>query len=86
MFHANHFLKLHFLFAIITICLHVVVWFQVFLSNTNNLYTVIWYCLILLATLNKSWRQHPTKHQLYGHLPPVMKTIQVRLTRHAGHC
>ena len=31
-------------------------------------------------------RQHPTKHQLYGHLPPIMKIIQVRRTRHAGHC
>ena len=27
-----------------------------------------------------------TKHQLYGHLPPITKTIQVRRTRHAGHC
>ena len=23
---------------------------------------------------------------LYGHLPPITKTIQVRRTRHAGHC
>ena len=38
------------------------------------------------AKLNKSWRQHPTNHQLYGHLPPIMKTIQVRWTRHARHC
>ena len=38
------------------------------------------------AILNKSWRQHPTRHQLYGHLPPITKTIQVRWTRHAGHC
>ena len=36
------------------------------------------------AILNKSWRQHPTRHQLYGRLPPVTKTIQVRRTRHAG--
>ena len=36
--------------------------------------------------LNKSWQQHPTRHQLYGHLPPIMKTIQARQTRHAGHC
>ena len=36
--------------------------------------------------MNKSWRQHPTKQQLYGHLPPIMKTIKVRWTRHAGHC
>ena len=41
---------------------------------------------MLRAILNKSWRQHPTKHQLYGHLPPITKTIQVRRTRHAGHC
>ena len=44
------------------------------------------YTRMLRATLNKSWRQHPTKHQLYGHLPPITKTIQVRRTRHAGHC
>ena len=34
------------------------------------------------AILNESWRQHPTKQQLYGHLPPIMKTIKVRQTRH----
>ena len=39
-----------------------------------------------LNTALKSWRQHPTRHQLYGHLPPITKTIQVRRTRHAGHC
>ena len=44
------------------------------------------YTRMLRAILNKSWRQHPTRHQLYGHLPPIMKTIQVRRTRHAGHC
>ena len=41
---------------------------------------------MLRAILNKSWRQHPTRHQLYGHLPPISKTIQVSRTRHAGHC
>ena len=40
------------------------------------------YTRMLRAILNKSWRQHPTRHQLYGHLPPITKTIQVR---HAGH-
>ena len=44
------------------------------------------YTRMLCAILNKSWRQHPTGHQLYGHLPPITKTIQVRRTRHAGHC
>ena len=44
------------------------------------------YTRILRAILNKSWWQHPIRHQLYGHLPPITKTIQVRWTRHAGHC
>ena len=29
---------------------------------------------------------YPTMHQLHGYLPPITKTIQVRRTRHAGHC
>ena len=44
------------------------------------------YTRMLRAILNKSWRQHHTKQQLYGHLPPITKTIQVKRTRHAGHC
>ena len=47
----------------------------------------------LPKTYNKSsqwlfafWRQLPTRHQLYGHLLPITKTILVRQTRHAGHC
>ena len=36
--------------------------------------------------MNQSWRQHPTKQQLYGHLPPITKAIKIRRTRHAGHC
>ena len=44
------------------------------------------YTRMLWAILNKSWQQHLTKHQLYGHLSPIMKTIQDRRTRHAGHC
>ena len=44
------------------------------------------YTRMLRTILNKFWRQHPTRHQLYGHLPPITKTIQVRRTRHVGHC
>ena len=40
---------------------------------------------MLQAILNKYWKQHPTKQQLHGHLPPISKTIQIRQTRHAGH-
>ena len=43
-------------------------------------YTRMW------AILNKTWRHHLTKQQLYGYLSPIMKTIKVRRTRHAGHC
>ena len=39
-----------------------------------------------VAILNKSWRQHPTKQQLYGYLSPITKTIKIRQTWHAGHC
>ena len=43
------------------------------------------YTRMLQAILNKSWRKHPTKQQLYDHLPPITKTIKVRRIRHAGH-
>ena len=32
---------------------------------------------VMRAILNKSWWQHPTKNQLYGHLPPITKTIKL---------
>ena len=40
----------------------------------------------VVSKLNKSWRQHPKKQQLYRHLPPIIKTSKVRQTRQAGHC
>ena len=40
----------------------------------------------LLAVLNKYWKQYPTEQQMYSHLLPISQTIQVRWTRHAGHC
>ena len=35
--------------------------------------------------MNKSWKQHSTKQQLYGHLPPISKTTKARWTRHERH-
>ena len=52
----------------------------------NNTRMCIEQVLATTQVLNKSWRQYPTRHQLYGHLPPITKTIQVRRTRQAGHC
>ena len=40
------------------------------------------YTRMLQAVLNKSWRQHPTKQQLYRHLLPISKIIQIRHVRH----
>ena len=44
------------------------------------------YTRMLKAILNRSWRQHPKIQQLYGHQPPIKKTIKVRWTRHVRHC
>ena len=59
----------------------IIIWFQRPEKKLDGNYT-----RMLQAILNKFWRQYPTKHQLYGHLPPTKKGIQVRRTRHAGHC
>ena len=36
------------------------------------------------------WTSHggniPQKHQVHGHLPPIMKTIKAKRARHAGQC
>ena len=39
---------------------------------------------MLRALLNKSWKRHPTKQQLYSHPPPTSKIIQIRGTKHVG--
>ena len=44
------------------------------------------YTRMLRAILNKSKRQHSTKQQLYGHLRPITKIIQIRWIRHARNC
>ena len=41
---------------------------------------------MLWAILNKSWKQQPTKQQLYDRLPSISKTMLVWRTRYAGHC
>ena len=39
------------------------------------------YTRMLRAILNMSWRQQ----QLYGHLPPITKTLKIKRTRYAVH-
>ena len=81
-----------FWFSFISILIHRKIKYFFLLINTRPLTKRLEkkldgnYTRMLREILNKSWRQHPTRHQLYGHLPPITKTIQVRRTRHAGHC
>ena len=42
------------------------------------------YIRMLEAVLNKSWKQHPSKQQLFGHLPPILQATQISRTRYAG--
>ena len=44
------------------------------------------YTRMLRAILNKFRRQHPTKQQLFSHLPSITKTLKVRQTRHTEYC
>ena len=38
-----------------------------------------WICTRMQPViLNKSWKSHPTKQPLYGHQPPIFKTIKIR--------
>ena len=36
--------------------------------------------------MNKSKKQYQLKQQMYGHIPPILQTIQVWRTSHARHC
>ena len=47
--------------------------------------TAVWKKLRFILSVRFDFHMIP-KHQLYGYLPPITKTIQVRRTRHAGHC
>lgn len=44
------------------------------------------YTRMLRAILNISWREHPTKEQLYGPIPAISKILREHQMRFAGHC
>lgn len=44
------------------------------------------YTRMLCTALNRSWKDHPTNVELYGHIPPISKSLQQQRTRFAGHC
>ena len=76
---ADTYFFIHFSFVLyIYIYIYIYIWMEKKLDDN--------YIRMLRAILNKSRRQQPTKQQLYGHRPPITKTIKVRRTWHAGHC
>ena len=44
------------------------------------------YTRMLRTALNRSWKDHPTNEELYGHIPPISKSLQQHRIRFAGHC
>nr|XP_058968139.1 uncharacterized protein LOC131794630 [Pocillopora verrucosa] len=44
------------------------------------------YTRMLRTALNRSWKDHPTNVELYGHIPPISKSLQQQRMRFAGHC
>ena len=57
---------------------------KVFKKIPINMVGILFVCIdsnytrMVRAILNKLWRQHPTKQQLYGHLSFTTKIIKVR--------
>ena len=47
---------------------------------------IICECLMLKECWEQYWTSPGGNTPQDGHLPPITKTIQVRRTRHAGHC
>ena len=44
------------------------------------------YTRMLRTALNRSWKDHPTNVELYGHIPPISKLLQQQRMRFSGHC
>ena len=41
---------------------------------------------MLRVVLNKSWKLHPTKEELYGNIPVISEIVRERRTKYAGNC
>ena len=55
-------------------------------SNSSHTFTFTLGLIPSEKSMNHLIPTHLGKHQIYGHLPPITKAIQVKRTRHAGHC
>ena len=44
------------------------------------------YTRLLMSVQNLSWKNHPTKQQIYGNITSVSTTVKARRVQFAGHC
>ena len=44
------------------------------------------YTGMLCTAINRSWKDHLTNVELYGHIPPISKSLQQQRMRFVGHC
>ena len=44
------------------------------------------YARMLRTALNRSWKDHTTNVELYGHIQPISKSLQQQRMRFAEHC
>ena len=44
------------------------------------------YARMLRIALNRSWKDHPINVELYGHIPPISKSLQQQRMRFTGYC
>ena len=59
------------------------------IAEKNKLCEIYKECMMVVCFMSIALQDlfnTPQKQQLYGYLPPITKTIQVRRPRHAGHC
>ena len=78
-----HFLRNFFLAAVVSILSYR---FTTWTLTKRTKKKLEWNCAKMLwAILEKYWKEHPTKLQLYGHLSLITKAIKIRRRRHAGY-
>ena len=71
-----------YIYIYVCVCVCVCIYIYMCVWSASNLFLRVNVQRVILKT---SWRQHPTKQQLYGHRSPITKAIKVRRTIHAGH-
>ena len=54
--------------------------------STDSLFKTLWEGIVNISHQNLSWKNHPTKAEIYEELPPISKTVAQRRARFPGHC